>query len=353
MYKGEESLEPQQIGRIDIPLVVKGPLQRITPEMLPSLGIPTDPNLDSFSASRNKAICEDFRIAHYVPLKSNLVLVSACNSYCTVKMTVSQVQKYPKTMFVGMFEQSIKYQLMWRKNASWQHPLQVDTDPSEFPGVEFDAKIDTRPRKKKGTTKVPHYCSSTTQIPGFSTAVTMTNVDVDGKINDGRDDGSWDDAEEFGDDDDEDDANNGSISRRSASVAKIEASDNMFGGFVRWSLRAVSYEGRDEAGEIYLCSTAVAASSDKRRFWAVLVDSVLYLFGHSSGNIEFNHKEEHFMPQCYVSCGNDGVIKIKSSSLFFLLGATPNASQNWYKKLYINSHSNIHKPWNENIPQTH
>jgi len=311
----------RQIGRIDFPVVMaKGAyLQRITPEMLPDLGISIDPNdTENYSLSRNNRLCEEFRIATLTPIKSNLIMIPACNSFCTIKITLSQISKYPKTLFVGQCEQNINPFLMWKKSASWYHPLSSNVDSVDFPQADTDSRIDVRERvQSKATKKVPHYCKPTLHISG------MDEEDV------------WAGGyEDKNDDDDED-------------HPRLDSRDSAFGGLVHWSLRAVSFEGLDEAGDIYFCSTGQVSTSDKRKCWAVIIDSILHIFGNLTANIDFRSKEEHNLKTCSVSWGFDGMIKVRSSSLIFLLGTSPKATANWYKKLYINSHSHVHKQFDE------
>lgn len=350
---GEETL--RQIGRIDVPVVLmkRSVLQKITPDMLPQLGISVDPNDENYSPVRNKLLCDEFRIATLVPLKSNLILIPACNSFCTIKITLSQVHRYPKTYFVGQCEQNINQFLMWKKCATWIHPMLFNNiDIPDFPQPDHESRIDVRERAQpKSNTKIPNYCrpsttstnetgkngnSGWTHTKGDAASTTASHV-TPVALTARQHDNIVDDDKGLDENDDEGDE----------SISLTDGKYAAFGGIAHWSLRAVSFEGLDEAGEILYCSTGQVITSDKRKCWAVLVDSILYIFGNLTANIEFYCKEEHNLKTCSVGCGTDGMIKVRSSTLIFLLGTSPKSTANWYRKIYKNSHSNVHKPWDD------
>ena len=271
---------------------------------LASLGI------TRYTPQQFEYMADNFRLATFA-VESPYVLLPCVTACVEVRMTVSQVTAWPRTVALGQCSMALKENLFATRVASWNQGLR-STLWSLLPQPGDDAK------KILVTVDAP--------LAVLPTAVSMATA----LLGTGANRDTW------------------KIAKRVA-TDKADYAMELFGGVLTWSLLTMSNEAQNHAGYLYSLprGTGGERSAAKREVWSVLVDAVLYNFASTDA---LKPKIVADLRQCrVVPLGND-VFRIdninKRSDDFafknlFFMGKTKKEGAEWFFKIYSQSASNV------------
>lgn len=350
----------KQYYRFDLPIRQSGKAVKLTPRRLEMLGCS---NMKSMSKHDLDMIQENYKIIPY-SLVRPYILLPSCARNSTVKITLSEVGEWPKSVCLGQAAEVINNYLMWKKIVSTRQGM-IKCTWNDLPVADEMSKLDVRlqpkvrhvgslpglkPREK--TKKAEKGNDADANTDSLSLDVDLdddVSVDSQGSLSSvlstRRRDVNPQDIKNVAAKHERVTqargmsghellksptgraaiapsamkARNGlrtpgglkSPGSSQKAVASVESGTKEFvkeyvASSVTWSLLSVSYDGNDFAGYMYFLVMA-SVHSAKKKCWCIMIDGVMMTF---SSVTDLKTKESIDLRYCHIAELAEGVIEL-------------------------------------------
>ena len=291
----EHGFNGKQEYRIDIPLEQEDQPSKIYVRK----GRAGSPQIQKFGAHQSmdpdlfSQIEKEYKMTKYFPANNrSYVLVPACTAEINIRMTISEVQDWPKAIVRGQSELNLFYYMIWKRCSShlqdFSNEIRWENLPSSSDGSVLSLQM-------------PPQAAQSNKYLDRSSRLTMP-------------------------------------SNRSQEAKKVgkSASENGYkikGGFLTWTILPFSDSSDNHYGQLHSLNTG-SIDSARRRIWIIIVDKILHIYNPNAvqPRLVFN------MNLVSVSAvqGQIGLIKLKTpTETFFLVDDDDKSGKVWFKKLYI------------------